>query len=67
MLNSKVNKSVVVAVNEMRGTADNKTGVNMLLALKIAPLIHRNTGQQSEKPKVGKSVKKRETLFLTRQ
>lgn len=55
----------MVAVSEIEGTADNKTGVDMLLTLKIAPLIHRNTGQQSEKPNMGKSVKKtkRKNLF----
>lgn len=71
MLNSGVNNSGVVAVSEMEGTADNKTGVDMLLTLKIAPLIHRNTGQLSEKPNTGKSVKKekrkKKIPFLTRQ
>lgn len=60
-----MDKNAVVAVSEIEGTADNKTGVDMLLTLKIAPLIHRNTGQQSEKPNMGKSVKetKRKNLF----
>lgn len=46
MLNSGVNKGSVVVVNEMKGTADNKTGVDMLPTLGIAPLIQGNTEQQ---------------------
>lgn len=47
MLNSGVNKGSVVV--EMEGTADNKTGVDMLLTLRIAPLIQGNTEQDRVK------------------
>lgn len=40
MVNSGVNKgSVWLFVFEMEGTADNRAGVDVLLTLRIAPLI----------------------------
>lgn len=48
----------------MEGTADDRTGVDMLLTLKIAPLIegkNRATDNEKEKNR-GKSVK-RNSLF----
>lgn len=46
MLNSGVNKGNVVVVNQMKGTANNKTGEYMLPTLGIAPLIQGNREQQ---------------------
>lgn len=57
MFNSGVNKGSLVV--EIKGMADNKTGADMLLTLRIAPLIQGNTQQQNEKANIGKLVKKK--------
>lgn len=51
-----MNKGSVVVVNEMEETADNTTGLDVILALRIAPLIQGNIEQQTVN--VGKSIKK---------
>ncbi len=40
---------------EMKRSADNETGVDMLLTLRVAPLIQGKTEQQRVKGKTGAS------------
>lgn len=61
-----MNKGSVVV--EMEGTADNTTGVDMILTLRIAPLT-QNIEQQRVKSQTCKSVRKKNKIknpFLTR-
>lgn len=60
MLNGGVNEGSVVVVNEMKGTADNKAGVDMLLTSGIAPLIQGNT--EHRRPNNGRDGKRKKKI-----
>lgn len=59
-----LNKGSLVDVYTMEGPADDKTGVDMLLTLRIAPLLLGNTEWKAKHRQV--KIKKKTNSLFTR-